>query len=163
MQLQGRFINKNGVQFSVTFGRADAAPSVRFASKPDLAIQPSRFESTEPEPDLDSDPDSPFRIFRGRLSHFTQVPNDENVSIICKLTQTTSGVTALRTEANYYSKELVKLQGSVVPKFLGYYEDEARACILLQDCGDRISSEDFQPHWNPKEGDRRKAVKYVLY
>lgn len=53
----------------------------------------------------------------------------------------------LEFEARAYQEMLVQLQGTVIPKFYGYYTGQVGldsiGCIVLQDCGDALNEDAF--------------------
>lgn len=81
-------------------------------------------------------------VFRGNLS-YDKFP--EGIVVICKLVR--GNLTRLKREAKFYCEQLKPLQGTHVPYFRGLYlgrhiEDEVDmpiGCIILQDCGSRIT------------------------
>ena len=85
------------------------------------------------------------RVFRGILSGDGV---EEPVKVVCKLSVAPSSQVErmYRHEASVYEKYLYELQGRYIPKFYGLYTGTLRAnpavCLLLEDCGESISSID---------------------
>lgn len=79
---------------------------------------------------------SSVRIFTGRLASTTAGPLDQSfVPVICKLSYVSEGMGRLAWEALIYH-DLHDLQGKVIPRSYGFFEDQGYAsCLVLEYAG----------------------------
>ncbi|GJE87009.1 hypothetical protein PsYK624_030920 [Phanerochaete sordida] len=98
------------------------------------------------------------------FGHLTR-PGCDDINVVCKLAEGKSGLSMLNMEAQLYATNLKNLQGTVVPRFYGFYvgtwkdlggEDNLLGCILLEDCGESIQ------HHGGKFADCRMTVKCAI-
>ncbi|GBE89721.1 hypothetical protein SCP_1700450 [Sparassis crispa] len=94
-----------------------------------------------------------LRIHHGHSVIYTatlQIPNQPAQAVICKVVLGKRGVARLRNEVDMYWR-IAELQGDVVPRCFGLFEGELEdgpsACLVLQDCGERLYKEFFATSW----------------
>lgn len=99
------------------------------------AVRPVRFHSAKSIHEAHS------YVFSGKIT-LRASNSDSEVDVICKLVF--DDISRLAHEAEVYTTKLAELQGSVVPRFYGYYVGSflyypgrtcAVACMLLEPCG----------------------------
>lgn len=91
------------------------------------------------------------RVFCAVLTEDSSEDQDKQWSIRVALKFAVgNNILALKREGAFYEKELLGLQGTVVPRFYGFfhgtYEDEEIACMALEWCGGHPNRDIFE-HW----------------
>ena len=81
-------------------------------------------------------------VWCGSLTGLSGIPEEERSRICCKFVRGSEQIKRLRREADIYSERLSTLQGNLVPRFYGFFENEEQACILLEWVGTRLCTDD---------------------
>lgn len=81
------------------------------------------------------------RVFTGRLASTTAGPLARSfIPVVCKLSYVSAGMGSLAWEALIYH-DLHDLQGKVIPRSYGFFEDQGYAsCLVLEYAGEPLGT-----------------------
>ncbi|PBK73477.1 hypothetical protein ARMSODRAFT_952556 [Armillaria solidipes] len=84
--------------------------------------------------------------------------NVADTAVVLKISTNKQSFEDLTREADAYLGLLTPAQGSLIPLFLGYYQNDCQGCLILEDCGDPAAYLDF----SELSREERKKILHVL-
>ncbi|KAK0463979.1 uncharacterized protein EV420DRAFT_1117954 [Desarmillaria tabescens] len=84
--------------------------------------------------------------------------NLAGLNVVLKFSTNEQSFEDLTREADVYQGPLAPVQGSLIPRFHGYYKNERQGCLILEDCGKPAAYLSF----SELSREERKKILHVL-